>query len=255
MWYKNVKTASFHGDAMFEKRRQSARLRKNLRKFSKKRVDVSKYVKDFYVENGLAYISCNVKGYYDIIDPYSVAGYEWLNDSFARFIETNAMYVPTEYPIVLEICGTSFSQEQKDVIEATIADYYALKLGDCQLVLEQNAKKSITLLVMGILFAILIMKWGSVLDANAALSEASFIFYWLFLWEFVDYAWFERRDLISDRVDAAQMASIKVVYKPVFVDSPVADEETVLDEIFETIEILPSDYDEDDEEDITEKEQ
>ncbi len=235
---------------MFEKRRQSARLRKNLRRFSKKRVDVSKYVKDFYVDNGLAYISCNVRGYNDIIDPYSVDGYEWLNDSFARFIETNAMYVPTEYPIVLEICGTSFSQEQKDVIEATIADYYALKLGDCQLVLEENARKSLTLLVMGILFAILIMRGGSILNINTVISEASFIFYWLFIWEFVDCAWFERRELVSARVDAAQMASIKVIYKPVFVDSPVADEDTVLDEIFENFEILPSDYDEDEEEEI-----
>ncbi len=233
---------------MFEKRKQSARLRKNLRHFSRKRVDVSKYVKDFYVENGLAYISCNVTGYGDIIDPYSVKDYEWLNDSFARFIESNATYVPTEYPIVLEICGTSFSQEQKDVIEATIADYYALKLGDCQLVLEENARKSWTLLIMGVLFALLINTGVGFLKIVPALSEASFIFYWLFLWEFVDCAWFERRELVSARVDAAQMASIKVIFKPIFVDSPVPDETSVIEEIFETIEILPSDYDEDDEE-------
>ncbi|MBR0131441.1 MAG: hypothetical protein IJM08_09075, partial [Firmicutes bacterium] len=63
-------------------KKQSRRLRQNLRQFSRKRVDVSKYIKDFYVENGLAYISCNVSGYYDIIDRYSVDGYEWLSEPF-----------------------------------------------------------------------------------------------------------------------------------------------------------------------------
>lgn len=227
---------------MSDKRKQSIRLRKNLKQFSKKKVDVSKYVKDFYVENGLAYISCNVKDYNDIIDRYSVDNYEWLEESFTRFIESNATYVPTEYPIVLEICGTDFTQDQKDTIEATIADYYALKLGDCQLLLEQNRRKAILLAVFGILFAFVVLKGVGLFQINKAASEAMLIFYWFFLWTFVEVAMFDRQELVSAKVDAAQMASIKVVFKPVFVDSPVADETAVLEEIFETDEILPSDY-------------
>ena len=112
------------------KKRKSRRLKENLKQFRRKSVDLDKFVKDFYVENGLAYISCNVNDYYDIIDKYSVDGYEWLNGSFTRFVEENANYVPTEYPIVLEICNHIFTKKQRDCIEETIADYYALKMGD-----------------------------------------------------------------------------------------------------------------------------
>ena len=191
--------------------RKSLRLRKNLKQFSKKRVDISKYVKDFYVDNGLAYISCNVKGYYDIIDPYSVKGYEWLNESFARFLESNAEYVPTEYPIVLEICGCKFTPEQKEKIEETIADYYALKMGDAQMIVEKNRNKSLVLGAFAFLCSGL-LKFVTGIDIGF-LREAGTVIFWFFLWEFINCACFERRDLVEERVEAAQMASIKVTFQ------------------------------------------
>lgn len=212
-------------------KKQSRRLRQNLKQFSQKRVDVSKYIKDFYVENGLAYISCNVSGYYDIIDRYSVDGYEWLSEPFTRFVETNAIYVPTEYPIVLEICGHHFSRREKQKIEEAVADYYALKMGDTQLALEANTSKSLILLIFGIIFTIILFMIGNSLSDT--MYEAIALFFWFFLWEFFDCAWFERRDLREAKTDAAQMASIKVIFKEVFTDDPVPDEEEILDEIFE----------------------
>ena len=212
-------------------KKQSRRLRQNLKQFSQKRVDVSKYIKDFYVENGLAYISCNVSGYYDIIDRYSVDGYEWLSEPFARFVESNAIYVPTEYPIVLEICGHHFSKREKQKIEEAIADYYALKMGDTQLALENNTSKSMLLLIFGVLFTVVLFLMGNRLTTT--MYEAIALFFSFFLWEFLDTAWFERNVLREAKTDAAQMASIKVIYKEFFYDSPVADEEEILDEIFE----------------------
>ena len=129
--------------------RRSRRLRRTARRFKKKTIDYSKYIKDFYIEKGVAFISCNVKGYYDIIDEHSVPEYEWLNHSFARFVEENAYYIPNTYPIVLEICGTHFSEAQQQRITETILDYYALQLGDKQLDLDMNLKKSVILLLMG----------------------------------------------------------------------------------------------------------
>ena len=77
---------------MFFTKRKSRRQIQNLRKLSRKNVDLGKFVKDFYVEKGLAYISCNVSGYNDIIDRYSVKGYEWVEESFARFVEKGQKY-------------------------------------------------------------------------------------------------------------------------------------------------------------------
>ena len=36
-------------------------------RFKNKKVDISRYIKDYYVENNLAYISVNVNSYEDII--------------------------------------------------------------------------------------------------------------------------------------------------------------------------------------------
>ena len=62
--------------------------------------------------------------YYDVIDHYSVKGYEWPNSNFLQFIEDNAYFIPTDYPLVLEICGTHFSERQQQTIESTIRDFF-----------------------------------------------------------------------------------------------------------------------------------
>jgi len=221
--------------------KQSRRLKRNLKKFRTKSVDVAKFVRELYVDNGLAYISCNVEDYYDIIDKYSVEGYEWLNESFARFVEENANYVPTEYPIVLEICGKKFNKKERACIEETIADYYALKMGDAQLAVENNRNKSLFLLGMGIVAALVFFIMSRVSISNI-LSEMSVIFFWIFIWDFAESAIFERQDLVEDKVEAAQIASMKVTFQLEFEDGPVEPEEekAILKEVFEDEVLVPS---------------
>ncbi|MBQ9890820.1 MAG: hypothetical protein IJM39_05360 [Firmicutes bacterium] len=224
--------------------RKSRRLRENLKKFSKKSVDLDKFVKDIYVDHGLAYISCNVSGYYDIIDRLSVEGYEWINGHFARFVEQNANYIPTEYPIVLEICGHRFTKAQQDAIEETIADYYALKMGDTQMALEKNKGRAIFLIIMALVFAGMVFISsrfsGGVLSV---IVEVVFILFWVFVWELTDCLLFDRRDLKEARTEAAQLASVKVTFKERFEDEPVkpSEEKAIIREIFEDDVILPSD--------------
>ena len=224
--------------------RKSRRLRENLKKFRNKSIDLDKFVKDIYVDNGLAYISCNVTGYYDIIDRLSVEGYEWINGHFARFVEQNANYIPTEYPIVLEICGHRFTEKQQDTIEETIADYYALKMGDTQMALEKNKGRAIFLVILALIFAGMVFISsrfsGGILSV---IVEVVFILFWVFVWELTDCLLFDRRDLKEARTEAAQLASVKVTFKPQFVDEPVkpSEEKEILKEIFEDDEIVPSD--------------
>lgn len=223
-------------------KRKSPRQRHNLKRFSKKRVDISKYVKDLYVDHGIAYISCNVQDYYDIIDRYSVEGYEWLNESFVRFVDENANYVPTEYPIILEICGHRFTRKQRECIEATIADYYALKMGDAQMALEKNTLRSAVLAALGALFAI--PTWGVIQSGTrTTFSEAILVLFGFFIWEFLDCFWFARRPLVQAKIDASQVASLKVTFQEEFEDGPVEpdEEKKILKEIFEDTVLVPSD--------------
>lgn len=227
---------------MFFTKRKSRRQIQNLKNLSKKSVDVGKFVKDFYVEKGLAYISCNVGGYNDIIDRYSVKGYEWLDESFARFIEENAIYIPPEYPIVLEICGHRFTKEQRDCIEATILDYYALKMGDVQMSMQSNRRRIVFLLVLMLVFAIFVYISSQFPNLPRPLAEAPFVLFWMALWDGAEMFFLDRQDLQQDKLEAAQLASMKVTFYEKFEDGPAEPE--VVQEFLEQIEneevILPS---------------
>ncbi len=232
----------------FSKFQSRKRLRENIRKFSEKKVDYAKYMRDIYIENGLAFISCKVKGFYDIVDPYSVEEYEWLNESFARYVESNAAYIPTEYPIVLEIIGGHFSDKQKEVIEETILDYYGLALGDKQIDLIRNRRKIIVISVIAVIVAVI--EW--LLDAfsySMILQESIMILVWFFVEDVVELI-LERIDLREEKTDAAQLASVAVRFSNKFNDDPIPDDvaEEIIAEIFED----DDDEDEDEDEDETE---
>lgn len=221
--------------------RKSRRLRNNLRRFNRKSVDVAKFVKDLYVDNGMAYISCNVEKYTDIINKHSVKGYEWPNGHFIEFINDNAQFVPTEYPIILEICGCEFDKEQQACIEETIADYYGLQFGNAQMDLQRNTKECLILLGFGLISIIGIYL---AMRANIAdtLWELMLVFLWFFIWEFMDSFVFERGELVESKLEAAQMASMKLTFQKKFEDGPVEPEteEKILQEIFEEDVIVPS---------------
>lgn len=221
--------------------KKNKRIRENLRRFSQKSVDEKKFLRDFYVDNGLAYISCNVKQYSDIIDPYSVKGYEWLSESFVRFVEENANYIPPEYPIVLEICGGRFTEEQHTTIEATIADYFALKMVDVQWNMESNRNRMIFLGGLCLIFA-LFLYGASLIDLPRPIAEAPFVLFWFALWDLAELALLDRRDLLEEKVYAARLASVVITFQDKFEDGPLEPEEEkkVLEEIFEEVEILPS---------------
>ncbi|MBR3718426.1 MAG: hypothetical protein IKN20_01005 [Firmicutes bacterium] len=226
----------------FGKKQKSRRQRQNLKNLSKKSVDVGKFVKDFYLEKGLAYISCNVAGFNDIIDRYSVKGYEWLEESFARFVEENAIYIPPEYPIILEICGHRFTKEQQDCIEACILDYYALKMGDVQMSIESNRRRILFLAVLMLLFAGIIYVVSLFPDIPRPLSEAPFVLFWMALWDAAELFFLDGKDLADQKLEAAQLASMKVTFYEKFEDGPAEPE--VVQEFLEEIEneeiILPS---------------
>lgn len=221
--------------------RRSRRLKTNLFKFRKKSVDVAKFVKDLYVDHGMAYISCNVSNYNDIINKHSVEGYEWPNKHFTEFVDDNAQYVPTEYPIILEICGCEFSKKQQACIEETMADYYALQLGNAQLDLQRNTRECILLFVFGVI-SILGIWLATRGNVGNTIWELLLVFLCFFIWEFLETFVFERNEYLEAKMDAAQMASMKLTFQKKFEDGPVEPEEEkqILKEIFEDEVIVPS---------------
>ncbi len=190
-------------------------------RFKNKKVDIKRYIKDYYVENNLAYISVNVNSYEDIISKYSVVGYEDLNQEFVDYIEENAEYIPLEYPIVLEITGTRFSKErQKTIIEA-ISDYYNMKLGETQEELSSNSRFSLLLLVLAVISVLLYLR----VSMTQFFSTALELGIWFFVWTFADVFWLERNEIKERKKDYAQLSSMKVIFKEEFVDDDITEKE------------------------------
>jgi hypothetical protein len=87
---------------------------------------------------------------------------------------------------------------------------------------------------MGILFFGIFWFLNAINVTDAIIDFSSLIF-WFFIWEFGDLVWYERRKLISDKTEAGQLASMKVVFKEKFVDTPLSPQasEKIIEEIFE----------------------
>ena len=192
-------------------KRRDKRVRRRLRKFKNATFDYSKYVKDFYVEDGMAYISVKVKSKEDIMSRFSIKDYAWINEEFANYIEQNSYYIPVEYPIVVEICGCHFNEEEQQQITRVIKDYFGLKLGDKQIDLDMNAQKALILLIFGIISCGLAF-YLMTLNVFEMMLEIGLILLWFFLWEFADLAWLDRYDLLIQKLEAGQLASLKVIF-------------------------------------------
>jgi len=209
---------------------------RRVRAYRNKKTDYGKHIKEYYIENGVAYISCTVNDYFDVIDLYSVKGYEWLNSSFVRFIEDNATYIPLEYPILLELCGTQFTKEKQDTIIRTIKEYYALKLGEMQNNLHEVYTKIFWLICMAVIFLLLLFLVNTS-NLKLFFLEPVTVLFWLFLWEAVDLLIFDRKDEIYEKSCIAQLESMKISFSSRFEDIPIAEEEAdrIIREVFDEL--------------------
>lgn len=207
---------------MIKIKRKSKRVKKNLKKFKNAKFDYVKFVKNYYIEKGHAYITAKVDSIDDIVSRYSVKDYEWINKDFAKYIEECAYYIPVEESIIVEICGYKFDDEQKEIIKRVIKDYFGLKLGDAILEIDINRKKSNILLVMGIisLFAVMIFSKFNIIET---FMELILIIFWFFIWEYGDLAIIDKMDLMETKLDAGQLSNVKIEFLEDEINEKVID--------------------------------
>lgn len=192
-------------------KRKSSRAKRNLKKFKNAKFNYARFVKDYYIENGNAYISAKVKSIDDIISKYSLEDYEWINSEFAQYLESSAYYIPVEEFVIIEICGCKFTDEEKEKIRRVIKTYLELKLGDKIIDLDINMHKSNRLLVLGFLSLLLVLIISGFTNSEY-IMELPLIMLWFFIWEYGDLAWLDRRDITMEKIEAGQLASAKVIF-------------------------------------------
>jgi len=192
-------------------KRKSSRAKRNLKKFKSAKFNYARFVKDYYIENGNAYISAKVTCIDDIVSRYSLEDYEWINREFAEYLESSAYYIPVEESVIIEICGCKFTEQEKEKITRVIKTYMGLKLGDKIIDLDINMHKSNRLLILGVLSLLLVL-FISRLTNIEYIIELPLIMLWFFIWEYGDLAWLDRRDISMEKLEAGQLASAKVIF-------------------------------------------
>lgn len=193
------------------KKKFSKKQRKNLQKFRNAKFNYSKFVKNYYMEKGEAYITVKVDSIKDIISKYSIKGYEWINPEFAEYIEESAYYIPMETGIIIEICGAEFTDEEKEIIEGVIKNYFGLVSEDKEIDIILNRRKANILLAFGIV-SLLVFIFVQNKNIGAFFSELLFLAIWFFIWEYGDYGVIRDYDLKLEKIYAGQLASAKIKF-------------------------------------------
>ncbi len=161
------------------------------------------------MEDGIAYIPCKVSGIDDIISRFSVKGCESVDSEFMSYFMDFIEFIPQECPIVLEIHGPKFTEEEKKLIVETISADTDYNLGKT---IESNKyhRKIFWFMTIGTIVTGCLVApfeaWGGMP------LEFYYVLFWLFADALVRYLFVEYEDYKNDKIRAGQLASVKVEF-------------------------------------------
>ncbi len=186
------------------------RKEENLKKFLYKKSYLDRRLKHDVMENGTAYIPCKVTSIDDIISKFSVNGCESLDSEFLSFITDFVDFIPTEYPVVLQISGAKFNAEEKKIITNTIEEEMSYQLGKTE---EFNAikKRRFIGMIAGTALSGVILTIAQNSFTHATL-EFSYVLFWLFADALVRYLFIEKLDFRDEKIRMGRLASMKVEF-------------------------------------------
>ena len=182
----------------------------NIHKFLNKKTLLEHRLNNEVLEDGIAYIPCHVQNMDDIISKFSIRDCPSLDSEFSDYIVDFIECIPIKYPIVLEIYGAKFSEEEKQIIVDTIAADGDYELGR---IIQENKHHRLVFVEMVIgtvISGILLALIGKYLEEIP--QEFFYVLFWLFADAFVRYIFIERGDYRDQRIGAGRIASMKVEF-------------------------------------------
>ena len=182
----------------------------NIRKFLSKNSLLERRLKNEVLEDGIAYIPCRVENMEDIISRYSVRGCESLNSEFADYIMSFVECIPIQYPIVLEIYGSKFTDEEKKIIVDTIVSDGDYQLGRTIQENRHHRMVFIEMVIGTIVMGLIITFIGQYVGGIP--REFFYVLFYLFADAFVRYLFIERGDYRNEKISAGRIASMKVEF-------------------------------------------
>lgn len=183
---------------------------KSKKQFLHKKSYLDKRLQLDVMENGVAYIPCKVNSIEDIICKYSVKNCESLDTEFITYMVDFVEFIPPEIPVVLEISGTKFTEEEKKVISETVEAETNYLLGRTEEYLRIR-KIRFSYMILGTVLS------GGVLFIARELFdgvplEFFFVLFWLFADMLVRYLFVDTLDLKEEKLHMGRLASMSVEF-------------------------------------------
>ena len=194
---------------------------KNRILFSRRESHLEQRVNEDFIDNGVAAIPCRVSGYDDLISSYSVKGYETLNPEFEAYVEDAASYIPAEYPVLLNITGCRFTEEEQASIRDTIRADFLYELGAVEKKNRSHRNFILAMFIGMLLSGILV--FGS-LGLRETSVEILYLLFWFCADFFMSYVFLDAREAREDRIRAGRLASAQIVFTEQFEDTALSDE-------------------------------
>ena len=185
--------------------------RNKLEDYYKKQSNLKHRLEKDVIRDGIAYLACKVDGVDDILSKFCVKGLEAaLNSEFIDALMNFVDCIPQEYPLVLEIHGPRFTEEEKEMIkEAVISDAdYLLGKTEAE---NRHHSRVFWWMVAGTLGSGILLALIKEFIDEVPL-EFFYVLFWLFADALVRYLFIEFGDYKNEKIRAGRIASIKVEF-------------------------------------------
>lgn len=181
-----------------------------LEEYYNKRSDLKQRLEKDVIRDGVAYLAGKVNGLDDILSKFSIKGLEALDGEFKDELLNFVDCVPKEYPLVLEIHGPKFSEDEKEMItEAVLSDAdYLLGKTEAE---NRHHRKVFWSMVAGTVGSGILL--GAIKEfVDEVPLEFFYVLFWLFADALVRYLFIEFGDYKNEKIRAGRIASIKVEF-------------------------------------------
>jgi hypothetical protein len=181
-----------------------------LEEYYNRRSDLKQRLEKDVIRDGVAYLAGKVNGLDDILSKFSIKGLEALDGEFRDELLNFVDCVPKEYPLVLEIHGPKFSEDEKEMItEAVLSDAdYLLGKTEAE---NRHHRKVFWSMVAGTVGSGILL--GAIKEfVDEVPLEFFYVLFWLFADALVRYLFIEFGDYKNEKIRAGRIASIKVEF-------------------------------------------
>lgn len=185
---------------------------KDLKKeYAHKKLENKKIINQYLMSNGIAHFVCVVNNRDEVINHFSPKEYEILSDDFSSYIDQVSLNLPDNVPVLIEITGCEFNDDDKVAIRNAIWTRYEL-LASYKQKQRSNSKLRViwfALILFIICICIVLLKDTS---QNQIYLNLFFILFYFFGDFILRTPLLENKTINKDRIKYIQLSRARVYF-------------------------------------------